>query len=187
MEDSLRTIFKIQRTPLVSCVFCMLSPFEKNAIGWRSSVQSLGGGDKGLHAVTAVCSLPHPALALLAWGLHSLLSQFLFCSVFWQWNVIYKCSYFTTSLSHPRAELLCCARFPPLTPEGTAASLLLQHGSWCRTPYEWPDEFPCFDIDKFSFMLFSLLVCFLLQPHELCWQEQDENGKDAGEGQECLF
>lgn len=33
VEDSLRTFFKIQCTPPVSHVFCMLSPFDKNALG----------------------------------------------------------------------------------------------------------------------------------------------------------
>lgn len=38
-------------------------------------------------------------------------------------------------------------------------------------------------------MLFSLPVGFPVQPCELLcqWQEQDEDGKDAGEGQGCLF
>lgn len=66
---------------------------------------------------------------------------------------------------------------------------VLQHSSLCHMTYDWPSEFSCSDVEGLVFMLFSLLVCFPVQaPELLCqWQEQDEDGKDAGEGRGCLF
>lgn len=51
-------------------------------------------------------------------------------------------------------------------------------------PYAWPGWFSCCGADGLVFVLLGLLVCFPVQPRErLChWQEQDEDGKDGGEG-----
>lgn len=79
--------------------------------------------------------------------------------------------------------------FPMLFPAGAATSLLLERGSLCCTPNDWPGELSWFGVDGLVFSLFSLPACFPAQPRErLCQgQEQDEDRKDAGEGQGCLF
>lgn len=188
LEDSFRTGLTIWCTPVVSHVSCMLGLFEKNA--HRMNELSLGSGresDKGTASGTAVCSLPRPTLALLAQGLHSHLYQFLFHSVFWQWRVIYKCSCFTITLSHLQAELLLTGMVPAAL--SSRCCHLPAAATWFIVPYDWPGEFSCFGVDGLVFSLFSLLVCFPVQPRErLCHRrEQDEGGKDAGEGQGCLF
>lgn len=110
-----------------------ISIWEKCHRRKELSLESTWGGVKGRASGTAVCSLLHPALALLAWGLHSLMYQFLFCSFFWQWNGIYRCRCFTTSLSHPQAELLLTDRIP--TTLSRECCLLPAAAAWLIVPY----------------------------------------------------